>query len=72
MLIPGRYVGAAPIEYDGLPFETKMSELSQTLCGQMKEAEKLDAVIRKNLEVSGYGERNYPGIGAVTNGVRLD
>jgi type I restriction enzyme M protein len=58
VLTPGRYVGAAAIEDDGIPFEVKMQELSQTLYGQMKESEKLDAVIRKNLEVLGYGESN--------------
>ncbi len=56
VLTPGRYVGAAPLEDDGIPFETKMTELSKTLYKQMKESEKLDAVIRKNLEVLGYGE----------------
>ncbi|WP_201618175.1 type I restriction-modification system subunit M [Psychrobacter urativorans] len=56
VLTPGRYVGAAPIEDDGIPFETKMSELSQTLYSQMQASEQLDAVIRKNLEVLGYGE----------------
>ncbi|MDD4650054.1 MAG: class I SAM-dependent DNA methyltransferase [Desulfoplanes sp.] len=56
VLTPGRYVGAAEIEDDGIPFETKMSELTRTLYSQMQEAEKLDAVIRKNLEVLGYGE----------------
>ncbi|MCL4110463.1 UNVERIFIED_CONTAM: hypothetical protein GTU68_022345 [Idotea baltica] len=56
VLTPGRYVGAAPLEDDGIPFETKMAELSQTLYSQMKDSEKLDAVIRKNLEVLGYGE----------------
>lgn len=56
VLTPGRYVGAAEIEDDGIPFETKMAELSQTLYQQMDEAEKLDAVIRKNLEVLGYGK----------------
>ena len=56
VLTPGRYVGAAEIEDDGIPFETKMTELSQTLYQQMQESEKLDAVIRKNLEVLGYGE----------------
>lgn len=55
VLTPGRYVGAAEIEDDGIPFETRMAELSQTLYRQMDEAEKLDAVIRKNLEVLGYG-----------------
>lgn len=56
VLTPGRYVGAADIEDDGIAFETKMTELSQTLFAQMKEAEALDKVIRKNLEVLGYGE----------------
>ncbi|MDB4378695.1 type I restriction-modification system subunit M [Akkermansiaceae bacterium] len=56
VLTPGRYVGAAAIEDDGIPFETKMTELSQTLYGQMKESAKLDGVIQKNLEGLGYGE----------------
>jgi type I restriction enzyme M protein len=56
VLTPGRYVGAAEIEDDGIPFETKMAELSQTLYQQMDEAEKLDAVIRNNLEGLGYGK----------------
>ncbi|MBT3422048.1 MAG: SAM-dependent DNA methyltransferase [Candidatus Scalindua sp.] len=50
VLTPGRYVGAAPIEDDGIPFETKMTELSQILYAQMEESAKLNAVIRKNLE----------------------
>ncbi|MGV0033964.1 MAG: N-6 DNA methylase [Candidatus Azotimanducaceae bacterium WSBS_2022_MAG_OTU7] len=56
VLTPGRYVGAAEIEDDGAPFEDKMRELSQTLYGQMKEAEALDEAIRQNLKVLGYGE----------------
>ncbi len=56
VLTPGRYVGAAPLENDGIPFETKMTELSQTLYAQMKESANLDEVIRKNLEGLGYGE----------------
>ena len=55
VLTPGRYVGAAAIEDDGIPFEEKMTELTQTLYQQMEDSEKLDAVIRKNLEVLGYG-----------------
>ena len=42
VLTPGRYVGAAPLEDDGIPFETKMSELSKTLYSQMAESVKLD------------------------------
>jgi len=56
VLTPGRYVGAADIEDDGIPFETKMTEMSQTLYAQMAESAKLDEVIRKNLEGLGYGE----------------
>ena len=56
VLTPGRYVGAADIEEDGIPFENKMTEMSQKLYAQMEESAKLDEVIRKNLEVLGYGE----------------
>ncbi len=56
VLTPGRYVGAADIEDDGIPFEEKMAELSATLYEQMREGAELDAVIRRNLEVLGYGE----------------
>ncbi|WP_182407536.1 class I SAM-dependent DNA methyltransferase [Psychrobacter sp. GP33] len=56
VLTPGRYVGAAAIEDDGIPFEIKMAELSQTLYAQMQASERLDAVIRQNLEGLGYGE----------------
>lgn len=40
----------------GIPFETKMTELSQTLYGQMEESAKLDETIRQNLKGLGYGE----------------
>jgi len=56
VLTPGRYVGAEEIEDDGIPFEEKMAELSAELYEQMAEAEQLDAAIRKNLEVLGFGE----------------
>lgn len=56
VLTPGRYVGAADIEDDGIPFEVKMSELSQTLYRQLDEAEALDKAIRANMEALGYGE----------------
>jgi type I restriction enzyme M protein len=55
VLTPGRYVGAAEIEDDGVPFEEKMAKLTQTLHQQMRESENLDAVIRKNLAELGYG-----------------
>jgi type I restriction enzyme M protein len=56
VLTPGRYVGAEAIVDDGIPFEEKMAELSDNLYQQMRESIELDAVIRKNLEVLGYGE----------------
>ncbi len=56
VLTPGRYVGAEAIEDDGIPFEEKMAELSDQLYEQMRESVELDAVIRRNLEVLGYGE----------------
>jgi type I restriction enzyme M protein len=56
VLTPGRYVGAAEIEDDGIPFEVKMNELSKTLYIQMEQAIKLDKTIRQNLEELGYGK----------------
>lgn len=56
VLTPGRYVGAAEIADDGIPFETKMKDLTQTLYSQLKEAEELDKAIRKNMEALGYGK----------------
>jgi type I restriction enzyme M protein len=55
VLTPGRYVGAAEIEDDGVPFEEKMTELSATLYEQFSEADRLEAVIKRNLEKLGYG-----------------
>ena len=56
VLTPGRYVGAAALEDDGIPFETKMQDLSSTLFAQMKEATTLDQTIRENLKGLGYEE----------------
>ena len=54
VLTPGRYVGAAEIEDDGIPFEEKMAALTQALYRQMDEAEKLNGIIRNNLIGLGY------------------
>jgi type I restriction enzyme M protein len=54
VLTPGRYVGIAEEEDDGIPFEEKMTKLSQTLFQQMDEAKKLDDAIKENLKVLGY------------------
>lgn len=56
ILTPGRYVGAAELEDDGILFEEKMAELSVNFYEQTREGAELDAVIRKNLEMLGYGE----------------
>ena len=55
VLTPGRYVGAAAVEDDGVPFEVKMAELTETLFEQMREGERLDGVIQERLEILGYG-----------------
>ena len=56
VLTLGCYVGAEKIEDDGISFEEKMPELSATLYEQFAKADELEAVIRKNLEVLGYGK----------------
>ena len=56
VLTPGRYVGAADVEDDGIAFETKMQELTHTLYRQLDEAATLDQAIRANMEALGYGE----------------
>lgn len=54
VLTPGRYVGAAEEEDDGVPFEEKMASLTATLSEQFKESAKLEAEIKKNLAGLGY------------------
>jgi hypothetical protein len=39
-----------------MPFEEKMAELAGRLYGQMRESGELDEVIKKNLELLGFGE----------------
>ncbi|RME65241.1 MAG: SAM-dependent methyltransferase, partial [Caldilineae bacterium] len=56
VLTPGRYVGMAPQEDDGIPFEEKMAELTAQLFEQFGESRRLENEIRKNLKVLGYGE----------------
>jgi len=50
VLTPGRYVGAAAIEADDVPFEERFAELKETLAEQFAEAEELSALIQKRLE----------------------
>ncbi len=55
VLTPGRYVGAAPQEDDGVPFEEKMAKLAAQWREQQGEAHRLDAEIEANLERLGFG-----------------
>ena len=54
VLTPGRYVGAAPQEDDGEPFEEKMARLSAQWREQQAEAHRLDAAIEENLKSLGF------------------
>ena len=51
----GRYVGAAPEEDDGEPFDNKMRRLVACLHDQQSEGARLDGAIATNLKVLGYG-----------------
>ena len=55
VLTPGRYVGAAPQEEDGEPFDVKMRRLVAELHVQQAEGDRLDAAIAKNLKGLGFG-----------------
>ena len=54
VLTPGRYVGVADEEDDGIHFEDKMTELTVTLKSQLEKAKTLDQAILENLKVLGY------------------
>ena len=49
VLTPGRYVGAADVEDDDVPFAARFAALRATLDLQFAEAERLTAAIRENL-----------------------
>ena len=56
ILTPGRYVGAAATEDDGVQFEERFEELRETLAKQFAEAEELSAIIQRKLrKVSAHG-----------------
>ena len=56
VLTPGRYVGMAPQEDDGEPFEEKMARLSAKWREQQAEARRLDSEIEANLARLGFGK----------------
>ena len=59
VLTPGRYVGVEEQEDDGIPFEEKIAKLTATLYKQFEESQKLEAEIRKNLKILGYGGKIF-------------
>lgn len=54
ILTPGRYVGIPDEEDDGIPFETKMKELTEELSKQMEKEKELNEEIKKQLEKVGF------------------
>ncbi len=56
VLTPGRYVGMAPQEDDGEPFEEKMARLSAQWREQQAEARRLGSEIEANLARLGFGK----------------
>ena len=55
VLTPGRYVGAAPQEDDGVPFEEKMARLTSKWREQQAEVRRLDAEIEAHLAHLEFG-----------------
>ena len=53
-LTPGRYVGVAEEEDDGMPFAEKMQGLTGTLREQFEESSRLEKEIKKSLAELGY------------------
>ena len=58
VLTPGRYVGAAPLEDDGEPFDEKMARFAAQWREQRTEAEGLDSLIEANLRSLGFPARD--------------
>ncbi|MBD5559894.1 MAG: SAM-dependent DNA methyltransferase [Clostridia bacterium] len=54
VLTPGRYVGLAEQEDDGVPFEEKMAALTSELAELFETSHRLEDMIRQNLEAIGY------------------
>jgi type I restriction enzyme M protein len=50
VLTPGRYVGAAAVEEDDVPFEERFAALKEALTEQLAEAEELGSLIQTKLE----------------------
>jgi type I restriction enzyme M protein len=52
--MPGRYVGTEEAEDDGIPFEEKMTALTEQLAEQFAKGEVLKQRIIENLKEIGY------------------
>ncbi|MCY4229260.1 MAG: class I SAM-dependent DNA methyltransferase [Gammaproteobacteria bacterium] len=57
VLTPGRYVGAPLQEEDAEPFEDKMRGLVDELLRYQADGARLDAAIKENLELLGFGKQ---------------
>lgn len=57
VLAPGRYVGAEEEEADGEAFQEKIKRLTSELSDQMKQSQKLNDEIKRNLESIGFSLR---------------
>jgi len=54
VLTPGRYVGIADVEDDGIPFEEKMEKLTTTLKEQFAKEQEMNDEIKKQLKNIGF------------------
>lgn len=54
ILTPGRYVGIEEVEDDGIPFEEKMTKLTEELAEQFAKSRHLEEEIRNNLKKIGF------------------
>jgi len=54
VMTPGRYVGIPDEVDDGIPFETKITELTKQLSEQMSKEQELNQEIKKQLEKVGF------------------
>lgn len=54
VLTPGRYVGIADVEDDGIPFEEKMEKLTTTLKEQFAKEQEMNEEIKKQLKNIGF------------------
>ena len=54
ILTPGRYIDFKEVAEDGIAFDEKMANLTQTLKEQMQKANELDEAIKQNLAKIGY------------------